>query len=93
MDALDGNAIAGQLYELFGRDMTTATGACAHCGAVAQIAEVDVYARAPGAVARCRNCGEVVMVITNARGQARIDHSAFGLLDAPGALPANDPRP
>ena len=32
MDALDGNAIAGLLLEVFGAEMTTATGFCARCG-------------------------------------------------------------
>jgi hypothetical protein len=28
MDALDGNAIAGELYTAFGHEMTTAVGTC-----------------------------------------------------------------
>jgi hypothetical protein len=43
MHALDGNAIAGLLHEVFGAEMTTATGTCAHCGAAAQVAELVVY--------------------------------------------------
>jgi uncharacterized protein DUF6510 len=34
MQPLDGNAIAGALYEAFGGEMTTRTGVCEHCGAV-----------------------------------------------------------
>jgi hypothetical protein len=56
MEELDGNAIAGPLFEYFGAEMTTARGSCAHCGASAQIAELRVYARGPGTVARCRTC-------------------------------------
>ena len=33
MEALDGNAIAGLLQEVFGTEMTTALGMCATCGA------------------------------------------------------------
>lgn len=80
MEPLDGNAIAGQLYELFGRDMTTARGACAHCGTEALIAELRVYTRAPGPVARCRHCGRVVFVVTEIRGETRIDLHSFKLL-------------
>ena len=40
---LDGNAIGGMLMEIFGTEMTTAVGTCAHCGAVAQVAEFAVY--------------------------------------------------
>jgi hypothetical protein len=38
--ALDGNAIAGTLAEVFGGEMTTAIGVCAHCGARGPVAEV-----------------------------------------------------
>jgi hypothetical protein len=87
MDALDGNAIAGDLFEHFGVEMTTATGTCAHCGTRAQIAEERVYPRAPGAVARCRVCENVVFVVVNIRGTTRVDLSDFKLDDAP-SLPA-----
>ena len=79
MDAVDGNAIAGQLREHFGAEMTTARGTCAHCGARAMIAELAVYNRAPGAVVRCRNCGSVVMVVVEIRGTTRVNHDAFHL--------------
>ena len=45
MDALDGNAIAGELLDVFGAERTTARGACAGCGAVAEVAELAVYAQ------------------------------------------------
>ena len=63
MQALDGNAIGGLLINVFGAEMTTARGTCAHCGAVHQIAELVVYLQAPGKVARCRSCESVVMVV------------------------------
>ena len=77
MEALDGNAIAGALFEHFGTEMTTAVGTCAHCGTRSQIAELVVYNRAPGTVVRCRHCGNVVMVLVSARGELRVDSSAF----------------
>jgi hypothetical protein len=79
MDPLDGNAIAGTLFELFGREMTTVSGACAHCGAVALIAELRVYTRAPGPVVRCRRCGQVVFVVVDIRGETRINLDQFKL--------------
>ena len=82
MEALDGNSIAGSLYELFGREMTAAPGACAHCGSRAQIAELRVYGRAPGTVVRCPRCWQVVMVLTDVRGTLRIDYDHFRLLDS-----------
>jgi hypothetical protein len=75
MQPLDGNAIAGALYEHFGHEMTTAVGTCRHCGARGQIAELVVYARAPGTVVRCRNCGNVVIVLV----RASIDLEHFAL--------------
>jgi hypothetical protein len=63
MDALDGNAIAGLLESIFGRDMTTAAGVCGHCGDRRVLAECRVFVRAPGVVARCRTCGNVLGVI------------------------------
>ena len=79
MEALDGNAIGGALLEYFGTEMTAAWGTCAHCGASAQIAELRVYPRAPGTVVRCRNCGNVVIVLVSVRDTLRVDSSAFQL--------------
>lgn len=79
MDAVDGNAIAGQLQEYFGAEMTTARGTCAHCGTRSMIAELVVYDRAPGAVARCRTCGSVVMVVMEIRETTHVHHDSFQL--------------
>jgi hypothetical protein len=73
MEALDGNAIGGLLIEIFGAEMTTATGTCATCGAVMQVAEFVVYLPAPGTVARCRTCESVVMVVVEKRGINCVD--------------------
>ena len=80
MDALDGNAIGGWLFDYFGTEMTTARGSCRHCGASAQIAELRVYTRAPGSVVRCWNCGQVVMVILDIRDNLRVDTRYFHLI-------------
>ena len=77
MDALDGNAIAGQLYEYFGEEMTMATGTCGHCRNPSLVAELTVYMRCPGSVARCPTCGNVVMVVVDVHGTLRLDHSNF----------------
>jgi hypothetical protein len=84
LDALDGNAIAGALFDYFGAEMTTATGSCAHCGAFAQIAELHVYPRAPGTVVRCCSCGQVVIVILDIRDHVRIDMRGFQLVKPSG---------
>jgi phage FluMu protein Com len=75
MDALDGNAIAGALFEHFGNEMTMAEVRCSHCQSTSLMAELRVYMKAPGAVARCPACDEVVMVIVDVRGTQRLDMS------------------
>jgi hypothetical protein len=82
MEALDGNAIAGRLAEVFGAEMTTATGVCASCGARRQVAELMVYVRAPGTVARCPTCEAVVMVLAEIRGINCVDLRGLKLLEA-----------
>jgi Family of unknown function (DUF6510) len=73
MTALDGNAIAGLMFAVFGAELTTAVGECATCGARGPLAETEVYLRAPGAVVRCRICRNVLMVLTSVRGTACAD--------------------
>jgi hypothetical protein len=80
-DALDGNAIAGLLFEVFGAEMTTAIGGCANCGASRQVAELEVYVRAPGTVARCPSCRSVLMVLVTIRGMTCVDLRGLAALE------------
>ena len=73
MEALDGNAIAGALHAAFGQEMTSASGTCATCGTTSLLAALRVYLRAPGVVARCPACGEVQLVLIEARGLVCVD--------------------
>ena len=81
MDALDGNAMAGDLLALFGAELTTASATCAGCGARAPIAELSVYTSAIGTVARCRTCEAVVMVLVTMRDDTRVDLRGIAALD------------
>jgi Family of unknown function (DUF6510) len=81
MEPLDGNAIAGALYDVYGADMTTATGRCTVCGAMGQIAELRVYVKAPGMVARCRTCESVVFVLVEIRGTTRMHVTCLELMN------------
>jgi DNA-directed RNA polymerase subunit RPC12/RpoP len=83
MEPLDGNAIGGALLEHFGTEMTTAAGRCVHCGATSQIAELQVYLRAPGTVVRCRHCGGVVIVIVTIRETTMVHLGGFELGGGP----------
>lgn len=73
MDHLDGNAIGGMLLDVFGSEMTTATGVCGTCGAANPVARLYVYLAAPGTVVRCPCCGSVVMVVVRKEGVACVD--------------------
>ena len=84
MTALDGNAIAGPLFEAFGGEMTTVTGVCASCGSSGPVAEFVVYVQAPGIVARCRRCDAVLMVLVTKGGVMCFDLRG---LDSLGPMP------
>jgi hypothetical protein len=59
---LDGNAVSGDLFAVFGREMTIVIGRCRDCGTACAVAELGVYPRAPGTVVRRPSCHAVVMV-------------------------------
>jgi uncharacterized protein DUF6510 len=80
--ALDGNAIAGLLHDVFGAETTTAVGTCGHCGAHGPVAELEVYVRAPGTVARCRTCRNVLMVFVTIRERTCVDLRGLAALEA-----------
>jgi hypothetical protein len=61
--ALDGNAAAGLLREVFAFDATAARTTCAGCARVAPIGELRLYAVEMGAILRCPSCNEAVVRI------------------------------
>ena len=63
---LDGNALAGQLEELFGIEMTRAPRRCQCCGAVRPIGAHRLY-RGAGLVLRCPVCGDVALCVGTLR--------------------------
>jgi hypothetical protein len=85
MGPLDGNAIAGLLVDVFGEELTLATGTCASCGASGPVGELVVYARAPGTVARCPACTAIVMVYVTIREVTCVDLSGLAALEPAGA--------
>jgi hypothetical protein len=80
--ALDGNAIGGLLYEIFGTEMTTAEATCGHCGQTAQVAEALVYLSALGAVMRCRACTSVLAVVVQRQDMNCVDMTGMAALHA-----------
>ena len=57
---------------------------CSHCKSTSLMAELRVYMKAPGAVARCPECDDVLIVIVDVRGAMRFDMSNMEMV-TPGA--------
>jgi predicted RNA-binding Zn-ribbon protein involved in translation (DUF1610 family) len=76
--------MAGALHAAFGHEMTTASGTCATCGQAHLLATLHVYMRAPGVVARCPACGEVQLVLIEARGLVCVDLQGLADLSTDG---------
>jgi hypothetical protein len=77
---VDGNAIGGMLLEMFGTEMTTATGTCGSCGTASLVAEQAVYLHAPGTVVRCPTCTAILMVFVRIQGMTCVDLSGLAEL-------------
>ena len=83
MEVLDGNAIGGMLYQVFGCEMTMAQAECGRCGARGPLAEYEVYLGGPGVVVRCRVCHNIVMVLVEVREMMCVDLSGLSELELP----------
>jgi hypothetical protein len=69
----DGNSIGGTLRDVFGVDVTAATGRCAGCGNTGPLAEGRVFSHSPGPVLRCNACGKPLLRLNRAPGRAWLD--------------------
>ena len=58
--AVDGNAVAGPLAEIFTLDVTSAQVTCNRCGETNPLADERAYVGGPGSVLRCADCTSVV---------------------------------
>ncbi len=65
---LDGNAAGGILGEVFAFEMTNAEGACANCGAVAQVGAAMVDPHGMGTIVRCAACDNALMRVAHQGG-------------------------
>ncbi|GAA4590330.1 hypothetical protein BJY16_009202 [Actinoplanes octamycinicus] len=61
MPELDGNALAGDLAEVFAVEMTAARFTCGGCRHSGTVATLRVWTPAPGVVGRCPGCGDVLL--------------------------------
>jgi Family of unknown function (DUF6510) len=79
----DANALAGPLKEVFRVEVTGAVGRCTACGRTGPLAEVRVFDPAPGVVARCPTCDQVLVRLVGDRGQAWLDLRGLSYLQLP----------
>jgi Family of unknown function (DUF6510) len=79
----DGNALAGHLDDVVRVDVTAAIGRCTQCGRTGPMAEVRVFDRAPGVVARCPTCDQVLLRLVRGPGRAWLDLRGLTYLQLP----------
>ncbi len=60
---LDGNAVAGKLYAIFGTEMTVTQAECVNCGNTSEIGAMLAFTQAPGIVLRCPGCENIMLRI------------------------------
>ncbi len=78
-EALDGNAAAGLLSDVFAFEATIAQVTCRGCGATAEIGEMKVYGGAMGAIFRCARCDTVIIRLVRTSRAIWLDmHGANG---------------
>jgi hypothetical protein len=82
---LDGNAAAGALREVFAVDLTAAIGQCAGCGHTGVFAETRLYVDAPGMVARCPGCEDVLLRVVTTPTDTYLDLRGLTYLRIPNA--------
>lgn len=80
---LDANAVAGELRELFGEEMTTVTHRCGSCGNRGALGTLRAWVGGPGVVLRCSTCNGVVMRWTRTSVGVRIDLRGAAFLQLP----------
>jgi hypothetical protein len=78
---LDANAVAGDLAELFGFEMTAATHRCNHCGNVGAMGTLLAWAQGPGIILRCCICRDVVVRIVRTPTRTLIDVSGAAYME------------
>jgi hypothetical protein len=80
-EALDGNAAAGVLSEVFAMDVTAAIGHCAGCGQQSPLGATVAYLQAPGVVLRCRGCDYVLVRVVTSPDRQWVDISGLAVLE------------
>lgn len=79
---VDGNAIAGQVLDILGIDVTALRGACAECGQWASLAEAVVEIDDSAAIVRCRSCTRTLFTVLHTGESPRLVFGSLGSLGA-----------
>ena len=79
----DGAALTGPVQSVLGIEITTAIGRCTGCGRTAPMAGTRVFDRAPGVVARCPACDQVLLRLVRGSGRAWLDLRGLAYLQLP----------
>ncbi|HMK13000.1 MAG TPA: DUF6510 family protein [Acidimicrobiales bacterium] len=81
--ALDGNASAGALSEVFAFDITTAATTCRSCGNVHMMSTLDAFLEGPGVVLRCASCEAVQLRFVRSDDNAWLDLGGVAVMQIP----------
>ena len=79
----DGTTLAGPFHDLFGVEVSAAIGRCTNCGRAGPLAELRVFDHAPGVVARCPDCDQVLARLVQSPGRAWLDLRGLAYLQVP----------
>ena len=70
---LDGNALAGIFFDIFGVEMTASPTECASCGRTGDLGTLLAFTRAPGIILRCPACEQVMLRVVRTPGGTYLD--------------------
>jgi len=79
----DGDALAGHVRDVFRVDVSTAMGRCTACGRTMAVTEMRVFDHAPGVVARCPACDQVLLRLVHGPGRNWLDLRGLTYLQLP----------
>ncbi len=80
---LDGNALAGALYDIFQVEMTVAPVECATCGREGEMGSLLVFDQAPGFILRCPACLNIILRIVLTPNHTYLDTRGAAFLCIP----------
>jgi hypothetical protein len=80
---LDGNAMAGDLREIFAVDATAARFTCAGCGQAGVVAALRLWGGDAGRVGRCPHCTDVVLTLVRTPDRVFLDLRGTVRLELP----------